>query len=123
MVVSSASSWSHLAKDSVADARLSDHLVEQPKTLVVGTVTGLPAEQFVEGVLGVVRRGWLDVVVVDPSDVAEFAIGIEDVDMWGRADSVGSGSLLGLAIVEIGKRKSLSSARIFMSANESFRSE
>src|SRR5262245_66255364 len=38
-------SLSHFASDSTADSRLSDHLVEQPKTRVVSTGTDLPASK------------------------------------------------------------------------------
>ena len=96
--------WPRLPATCLADSRLSDHLVEQPKTFVLSTGTGLPAKQGLDGVAGIVGRGSLGLLgVVDPARESQLPLAVEDEHVRGGHGAVRPGDLLVLAVVKVGE--------------------
>ncbi len=85
-------------------ARLSDHLIEQPKTLVVCDRHRLAGQHRLDRVAGVggLRLGRV-LVVVDAPDEAQLARRVEDEHVRRRHRPVLAGHRLRLAVVEVGE--------------------
>ena len=107
IVVSATGSWSHFASDFLASSRLSDHLVEQPKTRVFSTGTGLPASSASMAFRASWLVGGFTSRVVDPADVAQLAVLIEQKHVRRGQHAVGERRLLRLAVVEVRKCEAL----------------